>query len=82
MTITTKQVLTYLVLATAVIGGLGPTVAQLAGVVPAPYLAAIVHFIGVCAALHLYLIQSPLIQPFLATKTPVEVIAQAKKALP
>ena len=73
-----KTALTYLVLATTVVGGLGPTVAAFAGVVPPTYLAALSHAVSVAAALHLWLTESPLVQPLLATKSPAAIISAAQ----
>jgi hypothetical protein len=63
-----KKALHYLVLTTAIIGGLGPTVAQLNGHLPPSYLTLAIHAVAVAAAIHLYFIQSPLFVPLLAVR--------------
>jgi hypothetical protein len=75
-----KTLVTYLLVTTAVLGGLGPTAANLAGVLPPRWLEVVGHVVATAAALHLWLVQSPLIQPLLATKTASEIAPQISKA--
>jgi hypothetical protein len=55
----------YAILTVLFVGGLGPTVAQMSGLLPARWFAAASHAVAVCAGLALYLTQSPLVRPFL-----------------
>jgi hypothetical protein len=64
-----KKVLAWAVVITAVIGSLGPDVAAFSGLVPAKWLTVASHFIGSIAAIHAFLIESPLVTPLLARKT-------------
>jgi hypothetical protein len=79
MNASVKTALKYVLLALTVVAGLGPTVSQFAGVLPAAWLATAAHVVSVAGAIQLFLTESPLVQPFLQTKAPESVIAAASK---
>jgi hypothetical protein len=60
-----RNVFRYLVLTVTIVAGLGPTIAQLSGLVPATWLAVASHVVSVAGAVHLMLQDSPLLQPLL-----------------
>jgi hypothetical protein len=73
-----KTALKYAILAVTVIAGLGPTVSELAGALPAQWISTLSHIVSVAGAVHLWLSESPLIQPLLQTKAPATVIRAAE----
>ena len=86
MTPKAKAALKYLSLAVTIIAGAGPFVSSLAGAVPPTWVAVGLHLVAIAGTVHLLLVESPLTQPLLASKKPLDVIdaaeAQAAKSLP
>src|SRR5580692_8402943 len=72
-----KIALQWLTIAIIFVGGLGPDLAQLAGLVPAQWLANASHVVAICAAIAAKLQASPLKKPLLETKTSADLYAHA-----
>ena len=71
-----NQIIRYLILAAIVVGGLGPEVTELAGVLPPKWFTIASHVVAAAAAFVAYAMQSPLFKPWLPVKSPQEVITQ------
>jgi hypothetical protein len=72
-----KIALQWLTIAIIFVGGLGPDLAQLAGLVPAQWLANASHVVALCAAIAARLQASPLKKPLLETKPSAVLYAHA-----
>jgi hypothetical protein len=70
MSLNLKNVLKYVILATAFVSALGPSVATLAGAAPSKLITVLSGLVAASASIHLFLTESPLVQPLLATKMP------------
>lgn len=74
-----KKYLKLAILILTIVAGLGPTVTELAGALPPTWVSVLSRIVSLAGALQLWLSESPLVQPFLSTKTPSEVIDAAKE---
>jgi hypothetical protein len=67
-----NRVLHWVILAVVLVGGLGPDLAQLQGLVSPAWYGQLAHAVGICAAVSAYLMQSPLASAWLPLKLSVK----------
>jgi hypothetical protein len=77
LSLTTNKILHGSIVALFVVAGLGPFVASMTGVLPAEWLADASRVVAVAAGLTLYMSASPLLAPWLPTKTPATLVQAA-----